>query len=84
MAFITVPLIVTPAGGLAEAVEGPGTGLVAAGTDARSVELAIRRYFSMDRDPFKENIRKEKEILTWEHFSAEITDFVNKVKPKPI
>jgi glycosyltransferase involved in cell wall biosynthesis len=79
-----VPLIVTPAGGLAEAVEGPGTGLVAAGTDARSVELAIRRYFSMDRDPFKENIRKEKEVLTWEHFSSEITDFVNKVNPKPI
>ena len=79
-----VPLIVTPAGGLAEAVEGPGTGLVAAGTDARSVELAIRKFFSMDRNPFRENIRKEKEILTWEHFAAEITVFVNKVKPKPI
>jgi glycosyltransferase involved in cell wall biosynthesis len=79
-----VPLIVTPAGGLAEAVEGPGTGLVAAGTDARSVELAIRKFFSMDRNPFRENIRKEKEILTWEHFAAEITDFVNKVKPKPV
>jgi glycosyltransferase involved in cell wall biosynthesis len=79
-----VPLIVTPAGGLAEAVEGPGTGLVAAGTDARSVELAIRKFFSMDRNPFRESIRKEKEILTWEHFAAEITDFVNKVKPKPV
>jgi glycosyltransferase involved in cell wall biosynthesis len=79
-----VPLIVTPAGGLAEAVEGPGTGLVAAGTDARSVELAIRKFFSMDRNPYKENIRKEKEILTWEHFAAEITDFANKIKPKPI
>ncbi|MFA5302270.1 MAG: glycosyltransferase [Bacteroidales bacterium] len=79
-----VPLIVTPAGGLAEAVEGPGTGLVAAGTDARSIELAIRKFFSMDRNPFRENIRKEKEILTWEHFAAEITDFANKIKPKPI
>jgi len=79
-----VPLIVTPAGGLAEAVEGPGTGLVAAGTDARSVELAIRKFFGMDRNPFMENIRKEKEILTWEHFAAEITDFANRIKPKPI
>ncbi|MFA5443704.1 MAG: glycosyltransferase [Bacteroidales bacterium] len=79
-----VPLIVTPAGGLAEAVEGPGTGLVAAGTDARSIELAIRKFFSVDRNPFKVNIRKEKEVLTWEHFAAEVTDFANKIKSKPI
>ncbi|HOO43415.1 MAG TPA: glycosyltransferase, partial [Bacteroidales bacterium] len=79
-----VPLIVTPAGGLAEAIEGPGTGLVAAGTDARSVALTIRKFFTMDRDLFKENIRKEKEILTWEHFAADIIDFTHQIQSKSL
>jgi len=70
-----IPVIVTPAGGLAEAVEGPGTGLVAAGTDANSLNRAIRKFFTMDKDVFVANIRKEKVALTWERFAHDLVDF---------
>ena len=72
-----VPVIVTPAGGLAEAVEGPGTGLVAPGTDPCSLTLSIRKYFSMDRSVFVENIRKVKSELSWEQFAKDLTAFAS-------
>ncbi|MDD2539322.1 MAG: glycosyltransferase [Bacteroidales bacterium] len=75
-----VPVIVTPAGGLAEAVEGPGTGLVATGTDACSLAQTIRKFFTMERESFKENIRKEKEALTWERFAFDLTEFACRIK----
>jgi len=75
-----VPVIVTPAGGLAEAVEGPGTGLVASGTDANSLNRAIRKFFTMDRDVLVANIRKEKLALTWERFAHDLCDFAGHLK----
>ncbi|HQB22997.1 MAG TPA: glycosyltransferase [Bacteroidales bacterium] len=72
-----VPVIVTPAGGLAEAVEGPGTGLVAPGTDPCSLTLSIRKYFSMDRSVFVDNIRKVKSELSWEQFAKDLTAFAS-------
>jgi len=75
-----VPVIVTPAGGLAEAVEGPGTGLVASGTDANSLNRAIRKFYTMDRDVFVTNIRKEKNALTWERFAHDLSDFASRLK----
>ncbi|HPV88252.1 MAG TPA: glycosyltransferase [Bacteroidales bacterium] len=77
-----VPVIVTPAGGLAEAIEGPGTGLVTSGTDACSLMQAIRKFFTMDRDVFIDNIRTEKAALTWDRFALDLMDFVGQIKKK--
>ncbi|HHV04690.1 MAG: glycosyltransferase [Bacteroidales bacterium] len=79
-----VPVIVTPAGGLAEAVEGPGTGLVASGTDACSLVQAIRKFFTMDREFFKANINREKAILTWDRFAFDLTDFAGRLKSQKL
>lgn len=72
-----VPVIVTPAGGLAQAVEGPGTGLVAGSTDACSLKQSIRKFFTMDKDIFVKNIEKIKEELSWEGFAQDLMAFVN-------
>ena len=72
-----VPVIVTPAGGLAQAVEGPGTGLVAGSTDACSLKQSIRKFFTMDKDVFVKNIEKIKEELSWEGFAQDLMAFVN-------
>ncbi len=75
-----VPVVVTPAGGLAEAEEGPGTGLVAPGTDPCSLTQTIRKYFSMDRSIFVNNIKKVKSELSWEQFGKDLTSFVDDLK----
>ena len=72
-----VPVIVTPAGGLAQAVEGPGTGLVTNRTEVQALTQTIRKFYSMDRDFFVKNIGQIKEVLSWDSFARDLITFVN-------
>ncbi|MBQ6086614.1 MAG: glycosyltransferase [Bacteroidales bacterium] len=72
-----VPLIVTDTGGLRGAVGDTGTGLVADKADSGAIAAEINRFFS---DPAvalrcKENIRKEKERLSWGTFARNLVGF---------
>jgi len=53
---------------------------VASGTDANSLNRAIRKFYTMDRDIFVANIRKEKVALTWERFANDLGDFADHLK----
>ena len=72
-----VPLVVTDTGGLKATVGKTGTGLVAESAEAGAIAREIRRFFS---EPglgslCRENIRKEKERLSWASFARGLTDF---------
>lgn len=74
-----VPLVVTDVGGLRETIGDRGTGLVAPTATPEDVRVEIERYFS---DPQLsriciENIRKEKERLSWTSFCRQLLDFAN-------
>ena len=74
-----VPMIVTDVGGLKETIGDRGTGIVASGCTAEDIAAEIRRYFSNPDIAVSciENIRKEKERLSWEVFASRLMDFVS-------
>lgn len=74
-----VPMIVTDVGGLKETIGDRGTGIVASGCTAEDIAAEIRRYFSNPDIAVSciENIRKEKERLSWEGFASRLMDFVS-------
>lgn len=74
-----VPMIVTDVGGLKETIGDRGTGIVASGCTAEDIADEIRRYFSNPDIAVSciENIRKEKERLSWEGFASRLMDFVS-------
>ncbi len=72
-----VPMIVTDVGGLKEAIGDRGTGLVAPECTPEAVLAEIDRYFS---DPAIsegciENIRIEKDRLSWKTFADKLVEF---------
>ena len=74
---LDVPLIATRTGGLSEAIEEPGTGLMVPEISSQSIAETIMKFFTIDRKFFIDNIQKQKELLTWENFS---NDLINLVK----
>ena len=74
-----VPMITTGVGGLREAVEGAGTGLVAEEVSPAAVKREIERYFADPQLQARcvENIRKEKERLSWNRFCRELLGFAD-------
>ncbi len=72
-----VPSVVTPVGGLPASIGDTGTGLVTKAVTAEAVAETVRTYFSSDaiRSKCKENIRREKERLSWRAFCKALTDF---------
>ncbi len=76
-----VPMIVTDVGGLKEAIGDRGTGLVAPECTAEAVLTEIDRYFS---DPAIEkgcieNIRIEKDRLSWKTFADKLVEFTGQL-----
>ena len=74
-----VPMIVTDVGGLRETIGDRGTGIVSNEGSPEAICKEILRYFS---DPAIgerciENIRSEKERLSWHTFAVKLTDFIN-------
>ena len=76
-----VPMIVTDVGGLKETIGDRGTGIVAPDSRPDTIAEEIIRYFN---DPslkagFIENIRKEKERLSWKSFAGGLLEFTSKL-----
>jgi glycosyltransferase involved in cell wall biosynthesis len=71
-------MIVTDVGGLKETIGDRGTGLVSPEGTPEAICKEILRYFS-DRsiaDRCIENIRLEKERLSWKTFARKLMDFI--------
>ena len=67
------PVVTTDVGGLKASIEKAQTGRVCS-PDAQSLAQGIEAVFSTGMEVFVENIRKEKERLSWEWFSAGVLD----------
>lgn len=77
-----VPMVVTDVGGLKETIGDKGTGIVAPKCTPECIREEIVKYFS---DPLTgrkciENIRKEKEKMSWRNFCSAILDFSDKIE----
>lgn len=71
-----LPMITTNVGGLKEAIEVPGTGIVVDTVNSVAIKDAIEDYFARDlRKTLSDNIKKEKEKLSWSNFSNKLIDF---------
>lgn len=72
-----VPMIVTDTGGLKETIGDRGTGLVAGAADPDSIAEEIERFFGDKglKQSCIDNIRKERERLSWSEFCRELVDF---------
>lgn len=76
-----VPMLVTDTGGLKESIADTGTGLLIEQCTAQAVADGIKAFFA---DPeiaagCKKNIRKQKDILSWERFARNLQDFAKKL-----
>lgn len=72
-----VPMLVTDVGGLRETIADSGTGLLANAISPEAIKEGIEKYFS-DKSiaqTCRENIRKEKERLSWSNFAKTFLNF---------
>lgn len=77
----SVPMITTDVGGLREAIEEPGTGIVVGEPAPRPVAEAIVEFFNGERQKFFiDNIEKEKVKLSWSNFSDKLINLYNTIK----
>ncbi|MBR5856698.1 MAG: glycosyltransferase [Bacteroidales bacterium] len=75
-----VPMITTNVGGLQQMIGDTGTGLISPSIDPDSIAGLIKEFFSSDRrSSLIENIRKEKERLSWSRFCNKLIDFAGTV-----
>ena len=76
-----VPMVVTDTGGLKETIGEKGTGLVADECSPEAIVNEIERYFSTPQiaEQCIENIRKEKQRLSWESFAERLIDFSGQI-----
>ncbi len=71
-----VPLLTTNVGGLKEAVEIPGTGIVVDKPESALVANGIENFFEKEnKEFFIKNIMRQKEELSWTKFSSKLIDF---------
>jgi glycosyltransferase involved in cell wall biosynthesis len=63
-------------GGLKEAIEKRGTGIVVDTSESGAVAKGIVSFFEDgNRDIYIKNIEQSKEALSWESFAKKITDY---------
>ncbi len=68
-----LPMITTNVGGLKEAIEIPGTGVVVDSADSYLISDAIIEYFnSGKREQYQRNIEREREKLSWKNFTNKL------------
>ena len=71
-----IPMITTNVGGLKEAIERPGTGIVVDAIAPEAIAKAIIDFFN---DPYRnryvENIEKERDSLSWAGFANKLINF---------
>ena len=76
-----IPMIVTDTGGLKETIGDRGTGLVADECTPDAIRNEIEKYFSDPdiADRCIDNIRKEKERLSWSGFAERLIEFIEEL-----
>lgn len=76
-----IPMIVTDVGGLKETVGLRGTGLLAKKADPESIKEEIEKYFGNEliREECINNIRKEKQRLSWHNFCENLMTFAKTI-----
>ncbi len=75
-----VPMITTNVGGLKQMIGDTGTGIITEQVSADSVASNIKKYFAQGRkEELVENIRKEKQRLSWETFCDKLIKFVGQI-----
>ena len=76
-----VPMIVTDVGGLKETIGDRGTGIVASDGSPEAIRKEILHFFSSEeiRRDCIQNIRKEKERLSWKTFAEKLTGFIEQL-----
>ena len=76
-----VPMIVTNVGGLQETVGDRGTGIVAPEVSPDCIRKEILKYFSDPsiRQNCVENIRRERERLSWYNYCKRLVEFAEKI-----
>lgn len=76
-----LPMVVTDVGGLKETIGDRGTGLVVDNAEPGQIKAAIEEYFSDEsaRERLVDNIRAEKERLSWSAFCQSLTAFSQKL-----
>lgn len=79
-----LPMLVTDTGGLKETIADKGTGLLAREISPEAVKEGIEAYFASPQlmQSCIENIRKEKQRLSWSNFASSLMDFCNNIKVK--
>ena len=76
-----IPMITTNVGGLKEAIEKPGTGIVVDKVEAGAIAKAIEEFFNdPGRDRYEKNIIRERDNLSWNGFANRLIEFYNTIK----
>lgn len=74
---LETPVIATNVGALGVTIRSANTGLVASETTPENIADTIKDYFDNDRSQiFLENIKSEKERLSWSSFTKDIEKFL--------
>ncbi len=83
-----IPMITTDVGGLKETIGDTGTGIIVESPAPEAIAEAIKKYFrvadkenagELTRAQMVENIRKEKERLSWSNFCNKLEEFWEKL-----
>jgi glycosyltransferase involved in cell wall biosynthesis len=74
--FLNVPVVVTPVGAIPKIVQESGGGIVADNISPEGISQAIDQLFSKGTTHFKKNIEATKANYSWDHFAAQLTDFI--------
>ncbi|OJV20421.1 MAG: glycosyl transferase [Bacteroidetes bacterium 41-46] len=73
-----LPMITTDVGGLKEAIENPGTGVVVERPDEVLISNAIKEFFASGRrEHYVKNIEREREKLSWSNFTEKLINLYN-------
>jgi len=74
------PVVATDVGGLRDAIEKAGTGVVCT-PDANALAAGIEEIFRTEQEQLIANIRKEGKNLSWKSFAGTLMDFTELLNP---
>jgi glycosyltransferase involved in cell wall biosynthesis len=74
-----LPVIATDVGALGSSIKESGTGLVVSSATAVDIANGSARFFSGEKsiESYKENLKKEKDRLSWRNFARSIESFLS-------
>jgi glycosyltransferase involved in cell wall biosynthesis len=79
---LETPMIGTNAGSLGEYIQRSGTGMAVEKNSADALAQAIAEFFRGDkRAEYAQNLKKEKELLSWDSFGEKLQNFLEESLP---